>query len=157
MLLAELEKPRSQQRLTVDHVLEATKAAEALRKKSIINVEKEDDLRSAIIEKFKNDTIKNTVAPRQLIKVARAVERGDVSKAIANKITNRLISEPKFTIDDAFEISAQQADFQHNTEQIAERTYKAVTEHIDNGYRPSDELRRILEKLSKAINRLLKS
>ena len=63
-LIVELEKPQSQQTITVDQVLEATKGAEALRKKSIIDEKEEVALRNTIIKKFKRKIINSTVDPR---------------------------------------------------------------------------------------------
>ena len=157
MLMKELEKPRSQQALTVDQVLEATKAAEALRKKEVIDKNEESLLREAIIEKFKNNTIINTVSPRQLVKVGRAVERGDITKSRANIITNKIITDPTYTIDDAFETAGKKSEFQHSTAQLIDRIQKTLETNIDRGYKPPDSIRSALRKLSATINQILKT
>ena len=86
MLMKELEKPRAEQKISVDHVLEATKGAEALLKRDIIDKSQLDELRQAIIKKFRSNVIKNTVAPRKLALIARAVDRGDIDKKQVRKI-----------------------------------------------------------------------
>ena len=110
-LLDELEKPKSKQILTVDHVLEATTAASLLRKQDIVSESGEDDLRQAIISKFKTGTIINTVAPRKLARLARAVDRGEVSLGGARSVVSKIIRVPTYTIDRAFEESVEQVDF----------------------------------------------
>lgn len=86
MLMEELMKPRSQQILTVDHVLEATAAASSLRKRGVVDDVGENVLRSSIVDKFKSGVIDSTVAPRKLARLARAVEREEVSLKVASKL-----------------------------------------------------------------------
>jgi ParB family chromosome partitioning protein len=156
-LMEELEKPRSQQVLTVDVVLEATKGASALRKRSIIDSEEEDQLRRALIEKYRTKVIKNTVAPRQLARIARAVERDEVPVGVATRVTRRLINEPTYTIDDAFKASVEQVDFEHGLEQLVERVLEKIREHEHRGYEPSEAVRASLLELQRAIRQRLGS
>ncbi len=120
-LLAELEKPRSQQVITVDHVIETTNAAEALRKAGVIKGEEEEKLRRAIISKFRSNVVTNTVAPRKVIKIARAVRRGEVSPHTARSAVIRLIRDPDYGIDNAYLDSVEKADFEHSIEQLTQR------------------------------------
>lgn len=156
LLLAELEKPRSQQKITVDQVLEATKAAESLRKKEIIDSRKERSLRDSLIDKFRMGVIDNTVAPRQLVRVAQAVERGGLAIAKAEKIVDRLIDDPGYTIDHAFKSSAEEADHLHSVEQLVSRADKKLREHIKKNYNVSEGLRDALRNLARSIQRALK-
>lgn len=156
-LMAELEKPRREQKLTVDHVIETQKGAAAIRKRGIVTPDEEDDLRRAIIAKFRSGIIQNTIAPRQLSRIARAVERGEVQAALAKRVIRRLIDDPKYTIEDAFEQSAESSDFQHSVEQVAGRLLTQIYEHQDRGYDLTDELRQRLEEVQRLIRRILKS
>jgi len=154
-LMEELEKPKSQQVLTVDVVLEATKGAAALRKRSIIDTEEEDQLRRALIQKYRSKVIKNTVAPRQLARIARAVEREEIPIGVATRVTRRLIEEPKFTIDDAFSASIEQVDFEHGLEQLVQRVQDKLREHEDRRYEAGEALRASLQQLQQAIGQVL--
>lgn len=154
-LLNELEKPRSQQKITVDHVLEATKAAESLRKRYILTEADEDSLRRAVIEKFRTGVIVNTVAPRKLARLARAVERGEVSRPVAARAVQRLIKEPKYSIDDAFSASVERADFEHGIEQLVDRLVARLDEHDRRGYEVSEKLHVALMQLTKKIKQLI--
>lgn len=151
-LLAELELPRSKQQITVDHVLETTRGAEALRKREILTPQEEDKLRKAVIGKFRSGVIKNTVAPRKLARLARAVDRGEVTSSAARRVAKRIIDDPKYSIDDAFQQSVEQADFEHATEQLVVRLSSRLDEHRRRGYLPSSRLRKLLSDLAKKIS-----
>lgn len=154
-LLAELEKPRSEQVLTVDHVLEATTAAAALRKREVINDKTEERLRRAIVAKFRKRVIKNTIAPRKLAKLARAVERKQVGLAVAQSVVDRLINESTYTIDDAFRESVEQVDFEHNLHQLIERVLQGLAEHKKRRYKTPAELDTSLRQLLGDIRQFL--
>jgi len=155
-LMDELAKPRSEQAITVDHVLEATKGAAALRQRAIITSAQEDKLRRAIMDKFRTKVIRNTVAPRQLARIARAVDRGEVAHSTAKAVARRLISDPNYSIDDAFAQSVEQVDFEHTTEQVAERLAARLKEHQARGYELGEGLRSSLATLGQTIRQLLR-
>jgi ParB/RepB/Spo0J family partition protein len=155
-LLAELDKPRSEQTLTVDHVLEATRGVAALQKRGVIKEDEEEKLRRAIVDKFRSGVIKSTVAPRKLARIARAVERGEVSRAVARRATTRLATDPEFSIDHAFKDSVERVDFEHGTEQLASRVTERLNEHAYRDYEVGDGLREALTELARAIRRALR-
>jgi ParB family chromosome partitioning protein len=154
-LLDELKKPRSEQILTVDHVLEATTAAALLRKRKIIDETEEDRLRRAIITKFRSKVIVNTVAPRKLARLARAVDRAEVDLSTARKVIRKLIDLPTYDIDAAFRESVEQVDFEHQMEQQVSRLIGALEEHQQRGYMMSPTLVRELEKLAGIVRRAI--
>lgn len=150
-LLKELEKPRSEQVLTVDHVLEVTTAAGALRKRNVLSERDEDALRRAIIGKFRRKVEINTVAPRLLAKLARGVERGEVPLAIAQRVTTKLINSDEYTISAAFRDSVEQSDFEHALEQLVERVTQNLQEHKRRGYKTPQRLQEALKALAQQI------
>jgi ParB family chromosome partitioning protein len=154
-LLDELNKPKSEQVLTVDHVLEATTAASLLRKRKIVDEETEDHLRRAVLGKFRTGVINNTVAPRKLARLAQAVGRQEVSLRIARDVVGRLIREPKYTIDEAFHDSIEKVDFEHGIEQQASRLIDLLQEHHRRRYRPSEALTEKLKSLAETLARIL--
>lgn len=156
MLLEELKKPRAQQVITVDHVIETTKGVEALLKRGVIDQKEEDKLRKEIIKKFRQEVIKNTVAPRKLATIARGVHRKDIPLARAKQVCQRLISDPKFGIDEAYELLAKRVEFEHQLQTLAERTLAGITELTESGLEPQLQLKTMLEALSKAIKEALK-
>lgn len=154
-LLAELDKPRSEQVLTVDHVLEATRGAAALQKRGVVTEDEEPLLARSIVDKFKNQIEVSTVAPRQLARIARAVERNEVSREAARSVATRLIAEPRFTIQQAFRGSVENVDFEHNIEQAAERLWQNLEEHKRRGYDAGQTLRQTLSRLRETLDRFL--
>jgi ParB family transcriptional regulator, chromosome partitioning protein len=156
-LMAELNKPRHEQVLTVDLVLETTRGAEALQKRGLITQKEEDQLRKSIITKYRKNVIKNSTDPRMLARIARSVDRGEVSESVAKRVTQRLIHDRDYSISNAFSESAEHSDFEHATEQIAERLIGRLEDQVDRAYEVGPELRETLVKLSRAISRALKS
>jgi ParB/RepB/Spo0J family partition protein len=152
-LLAELELPRPQQRLTVDHVLEATKGAEALAKRGVVDAAGEERLRRAIVDKFRTQTLNSTVEPRKLARLARAVERDEVSMDTARRVVERIVSDASYTIDDAFEETTAHADLLHSTSQLAERLASRLSEHLGGDVSP--ELMQSLRALRRIIDQLV--
>lgn len=154
-LLEELEKPQSKQVLTVDHVLETTRGASALEKRGVIDGREEDRLRQAIIRKFKNRTIQSTVDPRQLARIARAVERDEVPLSTARRAVMRIVEDREYTIRDAFRDSVEQVDFAHGTAQIVDRLTTRLEIYDDGDYELTDSLRASLTALRAALGRIL--
>jgi ParB/RepB/Spo0J family partition protein len=154
-LLDELDKPRSEQILTVDHVLETTTAAGLLRKRGIVDGKSEDRLRRALLDKFKSKVIKNTVAPRKLARVARAVARNELPLATAQQVVGRLIKERDYDIDAAFRDSVEQVDFEHSIDQQVSRLLTALEEHQRRRYDTSASLVRRLKQLAGEIRKVL--
>lgn len=153
-LMVEGEKPRSEQMLTVDHVIEATRGVSALRKRGLVDVKGEERLRAAIVTKYQSGVIRNTVEPRQLSRIARAVERNEISKRSAKKIIDRLIVDDKYSILSAFNDSVARLDFEHSLEQQAIRLSEKLLLEAESGNEIGDTLRDALKRLSQSIRRL---
>lgn len=156
MLLDELNKRRSDQSITVDHVLETTKGVESLKKRGLITDYEEDRLREVIIDKFRRKVIVNTVSPRKLVKMAQAVERHDISLNRASKAIENLLLDPSYSIEDAFTDSAAAADFQHGSEHLARRLLNSIKESKERGYGLDGEFRGLLEELFLELETLLR-
>lgn len=153
-LLDELKKPRSEQILTVDHVLETTTAASLLRRRGVVDEHDEDRLRRSILKKFRSGVIRNTVAPRKLASLARALKRDEVSLPTAQKVIQKLINSPAYDIDTAFRESVEQIDFEHHVEQQVERLIAALSEHKRRSYRMSPALKAKIEELFRLIRKI---
>lgn len=154
-LMEELHKPRSQQILTVDHVLEATAAATAVVKRGIIEQSEEDSFRESIVDKFIAKIIPSTVDPRKFSRLARAVERGEVELGVARTATLRFMNDKNATIRELFASTVEEHDYQHVAEQLAERLDGRLEEIVDRGYELSETLREQLLGLARKIDRIL--
>ncbi len=154
-LLRELEKPRAQQKVTVDHVLEARNAAASLRTRAIVDEAGEEQLRRALVNKFRDGVLTDTVEPRKLRRLARAVEREELSLPVAQRVVTQLIGEPTYTVEDAFRDSVEQIDFEHNLTTLAERVSHLLDVHGERGFQPSEATQAILRDLAERIARFL--
>jgi ParB family chromosome partitioning protein len=154
-LLEELNKPRSEQILTVDHVLEATTAASQLRRRGIVDDRGEEKLRRSIVNKFRTGVIQSTVDPRKLARLARAVERQEVPMATAQRVTERLTEDDSYDINSAFHDSVEKVDFEHSVEQLSLRLQEALKEHKRRRYGLSPALSTTLRALVREIKILL--
>lgn len=155
-LLKELEKPRPEQVLTVDQVLEAANAAVALRKRAIVDKKGEDQVRRALIQKFRTGVINNTVAPRKLAKIARAVERNELTMEAARRVVDNIVARPAYSVDDAFRDSVEQLDFEHNLTTLTDRIARLIETHRERQFRPSISTRKSLEDLASLIRQFLR-
>ncbi|MFT3837945.1 MAG: ParB/RepB/Spo0J family partition protein [Myxococcaceae bacterium] len=154
-LLDELEKPRNEQVLTVDHVLEVTKAATALEKRAVVDERGAEHLRRALIHKVRTGVSQSTLEPRKLARLARAVDREEVEMKTAVSVVRRLINDADFTIEMAFHETVEQIDFQHGLEQLTTRVSGWLEEHAKRKYRFSPKLRKTLEELQRQLHRAL--
>jgi ParB/RepB/Spo0J family partition protein len=154
-LMVEAEKPRSEQRLTVDHVLETTKGAYALRKRGVVTAQSEERLRSAIVNKFKTGKLNSTVEPRKLADMARAVERGEVGTEDARAAVKRLISDPDYTVDQAHKDVVGRAGYEHTLEQQIERLVSKLEQDSAEGNHYGDHVYAALRRLRAAIRAAL--
>lgn len=154
-LLSELEKPRPLQVLTVDHVLESVRGADALMKQDVVDEFEQVSLADALIEKFVSKTLTSTVEPRMLPRIARAVQRQEIPKSEARKVAIRLIKDPTYTVNNAFRDSVERVDFEHGTEQLAERVNNRLQEHLSRSYELGSALENRLQVLGKTIRRVL--
>ena len=155
-LMDELEKPRPEQTLTVDHVLEATRGAAALAKRGVLDPQEEEELRRAVVDKFKAGLLTSTVEPRLLARMARAVEREEISPSVARRAAVRIVKDPRYTIKAAFTGTVQAVDYARGTEQLASRLAARIEEHQAEDYAPTDALRVTLENLGRSIRSFLR-
>lgn len=154
-LLAELEKPRSEQILTVDHVIEVTKGAAALQKRGIVGAVDGERLRRALLNKIRSGVASSTLEPRKLARLARGVERKEIDHDTAAKVVQRLITNSNYSVESAFNDTVAQVDFQHSLEQLATRLTGWLGEHSERKYQLSPALRSVLKALEKNLRAAL--
>jgi ParB family transcriptional regulator, chromosome partitioning protein len=124
-LMAELELPRQEQRITVDQVLETTRGLTALSHRKVLRPREVEPLRRSIVDKYRAGVIESTVDPRLLARVARSVERNEVGVAAARKSVLRLKDEG-ITIRQVFETVGARSDAEHQVELAANRLANAI-------------------------------
>jgi ParB family transcriptional regulator, chromosome partitioning protein len=155
-LMSELKKSRAQQRLTVDHVLEAMDGSSRLVRSQIIPERKKEKIVNIIVKKFRSKTLTSTVEPRKLSRIARAVERNEVPLEKVRREIDRFAVDSKTTINEVFERTVEQADFAHGTEQLVRRALVRLREMKQRKMELSSELVEALEELLKETRGLLR-
>lgn len=154
IITSEQELPRSEQTLTVDHLLEVTRGARALEKQSIVDGAQREALEMSLIRKFQAGSLTSTVEPRLLSRMARAVERGDTSLPVVQQSVGRLISDPSFTVQDAFRTTAQRAEQEHTLDMASKRLIETVSAlTLDSEI--SDSVRTTLRELRDLLDEIL--
>lgn len=154
-LLGELEKPRGEQKLTVDHVIEAMDGVARLAKAEIVDKPGTTALVQVVIEKFRSEVLKSTVEPRKFSRIARAVERKEISAAKVRKEIDRFSSSPSVTINQVFERTVEAADYSHGTEQLVQRSLTRLREIRARKIDLTPELRNTLEEFLLEITAIL--
>lgn len=155
MLLDEIKKPRSQQRVSVDHVLEATAAATALIKAGVLEQTREDEFRWSVIEKFRTEVIKSTVDPRLFVRVARGVTRGEIGKNPSKSAVFKFIQTKSYDARGLYDALVGDSETLHSAEQSVQRTISKLEGFADGAVVPSKSLLEELKQLQKIIRRVL--
>lgn len=150
----EQDLPRTKQTLTVDHLLEVTRGAAALERAKVLGEGQREELERSLIEKFQGRKLVSTVEPRLLTRMARAVTRDDVPREVVTSSVERLISDPRFTVSEAYDQSVSQAEDEHNLEMLTKRLITKVTE-LSGIHALAPTTRETLRELRTAIDRLL--
>lgn len=151
----EAQKPKSEQVVTVDHYLEATRGAGALVKQNALPSAEQKPLVRALITKAKTGVLKSTVEPRLLAKMARAVERNDVPVETVARVVSRLVDDPTFTVRDAFQQTVETADYEHTVELQANRLTAKLGDALQSSADFGASARLALTELKKAIDEFL--
>jgi ParB/RepB/Spo0J family partition protein len=158
MILSELEKPKLQQKFTEDFFIEMEKAIKTIVKRIPSYEPKIDEIRDALIDKFRRDKITAVTDFRQLSKIATALDSLDMQKGETKKILDRVFDASNgLGIREAYE---QSVAFEYE-----ERKYFRYVDNIDDFLSEvidedrvddlDDDLVRRLRELYTTIARLL--
>lgn len=125
MILSELEKPKIQQKFTEDFFIEMEKAIKTIVKRIPSYESKIDEIRDALIEKFRRDKITAVTDFRQLSKIATALDNLDVQKSETKTILDRIFDpNNSLGIREAYE---QSVAFEYE-----ERKYYKYVDNIED-------------------------
>lgn len=155
-VMLEQDKPRSEQRLTVDHVLEVTRASRLLEERNVITPPVARALEDALVEKFTRRVLRSTVDPRLLIRASRAVERGDVAAETVAAEIERLIDRPMYTIQDVYSGSVASAETHRSLALAARRLATEIRDLPPMESTMLPDVRDALEDLHRVLSQLLR-
>jgi ParB family chromosome partitioning protein len=100
-LLDEIKKPKPQQKLTEDFFIEMERSLKTVERAMPDIVQDKDAVREVLLDKYKQNTIKNLVDLRDIAKIARA-DRVGADVQDAEKALRRLFQPNKYSIRQAF-------------------------------------------------------
>jgi ParB family chromosome partitioning protein len=127
IIIVELEKPKSKQRLTEDFFIEMEKSLKSLVKKMPTYNGRLDEIRENFISKQRIGAIKSVTDFRYLSKIATAVQRGDISQEDAKRTLDRVFStNGSFGLREAF---SETVEFDYS-ERKAIREIESVFEFL---------------------------
>ncbi len=128
MLLHELEKPKSQQRLSEDFFIEMERSLKTVVKRMPEYSPRLNDIRDTLVKKFKDNTISAVTDFRQLSKIATAVDNLGLAHRSARGTLDRVFNPSnRFGIREAYESTVR---FEYG-EREATRHITSLTEFID--------------------------
>lgn len=152
MILRELQKPKSKQKLTEDFFIEMERALKTVERAMPELLTQKDQVRLVLIQKFKKNIIPNRVHFRDVAKIARA-ENVQSDPERAKSVLSRLFSQNDFSISDAFEESVSEAylerDILARINGLIDRLREIDVAYVD------DELRTALQSVTHLANELL--
>jgi ParB family chromosome partitioning protein len=112
-LLNELHKPKSQQKLTEDFFIEMERSLKTVQRSMPDIIEDKNEVRDVLIEKYKNNVIKDITDFRYLPKIAKASNvRSD--EIVAGNSIRRLFRVNSYSIEQAYEETVSDAYSERN-------------------------------------------
>lgn len=128
MLLSELDKPKSQQRLSEDFFIEMEKALKTVTRRIDIYQPRIDEIRDTLVDKFKSNVISAVTDFRQLSKIATAVEGLGIARRTALRALDRVFDPNKNVgIREAY---SSTVEFEYG-EKRASRYVSSLAEFLD--------------------------
>ncbi len=151
-LLEELKKPKSQQKLSEDLYIEMEKALKTVSRAMPGIVVNMDVARDALIGKYRSGLINNIVDFRKMARIAQADKVGADSIA-AKHAVKRLISDPNYSIDQAFNDTVSGAyaerDIISRIDSLIARLDEITEEAVDDDL--TEKLRELIKKARKVL------
>lgn len=152
-ILAELNRPKAQQKVTEDLFIEMERALTTVERAMPDVIPQRDAVRRVLLKKYKTGVIGNRVDFRSVAKIARAENVGYDRKAAANQL-QKLFQDNRYSIDEAYANSVGEA---YKERDVGSRVTSLLTllddlqpEDID------DELKEKLKALRRRLTALLK-
>ena len=128
MLLEELAHPKSQQKLSEDFFIEMERSLKTITKRLPEYKGNLDDIRYALVDKFRDGTIQAVTDFRQLSKIATAVDNLGIAQKTAKRSLDKVFdAQDRTSIRKAYEDTVE---FEYD-EQKASRRIQSLTEFID--------------------------
>jgi ParB family transcriptional regulator, chromosome partitioning protein len=154
MLLEELKKPKTRQRLSEDFFIEMEKALKTASRAMPGVIENQDHARDVLLKKYKDGVIDNIVDFRKVAKIARAT-KVDADAEAAEVAIRRLVTDPSYSIADAWTETVSEAYAERDVVSRIEGLLGKL-EEIDAS-QLDDDIREKLEELVERARSILEA
>lgn len=148
-LLADLQRPKTQQQLSEDFFIELERALKTVERALPEIIENKDRVRDVLIKKYQNKVIPNLVDLRLIPKIARAANvRADESRATS--VLENLFTSNRYSPKQAYEESVSEAYTEREIitrlESLIQRMEELDVANLDPSFRHS--LKQLLKRLT---------
>lgn len=153
-ILKELQKPKSEQKLTEDFFIEMERSLKTVERAmpALVKELGKEAMRETLISKYKAGTISNRVDFRQIAKIARA-KYVSADPALATKSLKKLFADNQYSIENAYEASVAHA---YDERDLLTRV-NSLTAHLGQFNRDTvdEDIEQALEELQMVITNVL--
>jgi len=154
MILKELEKPKSKQKLTEDFFIEMESALKTVRRNIPETIEDIDKVRDTLIEKYQKDIITNIVDFRKIAKLATSPSNVAYPEDDAIKALTLIFGDDIIGIEEIYNTTV--SDLYDEKKLIS--NFNNVLYYIENlneEERKDEEIKNALKNIKKAIDKIL--
>lgn len=154
MILKELEKPKSKQKLTEDFFIEMETALKTVKRNfpEILN-SNFDNIRDNLINKYQTGIIKNIVDFRMMAKIATSPKNVDYSPQMASAALVEIFEEGKTGIVDVFNSTVSVL---YGEKRLVSNFVNVLyyVQHLSDEEKKDEEIRQTLRDLKSAIDKI---
>lgn len=128
MILSELNKPKSKQKLTEDLFIELERALKTVDRYIPGLIRDKNEVRDVLIKKYQTGLIPNIIYFRQIPKIARA-ESVEVDKGQARLVLTKLFRKNDYSIEEAYQESVSEAYLERDLITRIDSLLKQLTQY----------------------------
>lgn len=155
LILTELKRPKSQQKLTEDLFIEMERALKTVERAMPEVIPDKDKVRHVLLDKYKAGVIGNRTDFRYLAKIARA-QRVDADTTKAAGVIERVFAHNRYSLQKAYEESVSGAyserDIVTRINSLLDRLDEMDADEIDSDLR--ERLRKLERRLVELVGRV---
>lgn len=152
MILAELAKPKSLQKLTEDFFIEMERALKTVERAIPEVIQNKELVRQILVRKFRKGVIKNRIQFREVAKIARAENVG-IDRDTAIDELDKLFTRDDYSIETAYENSVGEAYKERDLSTRLDRLLALLTQLEADEI--EEDVREKLQALSERIHAML--
>ena len=149
LLLAELNKPKSEQKLTEDFFIEMERSLTTVQRAIPDLISNKNRVRNILIKKYRQETIGNLIDLRKVAKIARA-EKVNADPEVAREALTQLFTTNDYSVEQAYQdsvaVAYSERDVLTRAKSLSEMLTGMRPDEIDDD--TADALRRLCENIT---------